>query len=118
MQKTIFVPGMRCNRYISKSISLLLIVLIMQKTGGSLFLHNWTHTQNNTCGSHGLPAIAEELISCACIDDFYTPFVESPEQLIQLLPAIKIAFITVGDLPIPFSSRVFHSLRGPPFILA
>jgi hypothetical protein len=118
MQKTILCQGMKFNQYILKGISLFLIVLLMQKTVGGLYLHDWFHTQNNNCTSHELPTITERIASCTCIDDFYTPFAESPEQIIQAVPEIKTSFVAILDLPIPFSSRVFHSLRGPPFAIA
>jgi hypothetical protein len=109
---------MKYNRYISKCISLFLIVLLMQKAGGGLFLHDWLHAQNKTNASHQLPAVAEGVANCTCIDDFYVPFAETAGQIIQPVPEIKTEFVAVPDLPIPFSSKFFHSLRGPPVAIS
>jgi hypothetical protein len=109
---------MKFNRYISKWISLFLIVLLMQKAGGNLFLHDWLHAQSKTCTSHDQPAVAESIANCTCIDDFYSPFADIPDRIIQPVPLINTEFITPASLPIPFSVQIFHSLRGPPFSIS
>jgi len=86
----------------------------MQKTGGSLFLHEWLHVQNKNCSSHEFPAYSLISVGCSCIDDFYTPFAETPDPVIQPTIGLKTAFFAIPDLSIPFSPEIFHSLRGPP----
>src|SRR5258706_8799189 len=111
---------MRSNRYITKGISVLLIVILMQKTCGGLYLHNWLHSQNNpskSSASH-LPDIATDPGKCACIDDFYLPFTETPEQFIQPIPVIETGFVSVFKFSIPFEVKIFLSLRGPPSVVA
>ena len=85
----------------------------MLKAGGGLYLHNWLHSQKNIPASSNTPAIGQNAIACSCIDDFYIPFDETPEQPVQTPSTIKIEFVTSLTSLIP-SSKFFHSLRGPP----
>ena len=105
---------MRYNKSILKGISVFLIVLLMQKTEGSLYLHDWLHAQKITRPSNEFPSLTEKAIACTCIDDFYTPFAESPALVIQQPQTIQTVFVVIPALPIPFSPTNFHSLRGPP----
>src|SRR5258705_13645897 len=111
---------MRSNRYITKGLSVLLIIVLVQKTIGGLYLHNWLHAQNNSSGSlasHS-PAIIAHTGNCTCIDDFYIPFTETPQQFIQPIPVIETGFVAVLQFSIPFTVKFFHSLRGPPSFIA
>ena len=90
----------------------------MQKTGGGLYLHNWLHAPNGRLANSGLPAIGQDALSCTCLDDFYIPFSETPEQVVQIPATIQIEFVTVPILSIPFAQKFFHSLRGPPSTIA
>ena|SRR5882724_2002478 len=105
---------MRTNKHIQKCISVLLIIILMQKAGAGLYLHNWLHSQKNIPSSSGAPVIGQNTIACSCIDDFYVPFAETPEQLVQAPYTIKIEFVASLISFIPSSSKFFHSLRGPP----
>jgi hypothetical protein len=86
----------------------------MQKAGMGLYLHNRLHTQKNIPSSSDTPAIGQNAIGCTCIDDFYLPFVEAPEQLVKTPCTIRIEFVASLISFIPSSSKFFHSLRGPP----
>ncbi len=114
MQKTIFATAMRANRYIIKGISILLIVLLMQKTGGGLYLHNWLHAKNTRTASSDHVIIKQESTSCSCIDEFYLPFAEAPQTLTSAVVVPKTGFFAAITASIPTVSKTFQSLRAPP----
>jgi hypothetical protein len=87
---------------------------MVQKTAGGLYLHNWLHSQNSIPFSADKPAIGQNILSCSCINDFYLPFAEAPEQLVQNPCAVKNEFIVSLKSLVPSCSKFFHSLRGPP----
>ena len=111
---------MRSNRYITKGISILLIVILLQKTSGGLYLHNWLHSQPNTSRNTAsdLPVIIPDPGTCTCIEDFYIPFTETAEQVIQPIPVVETGFVAVLQFSFPFELKFFHSLRGPPSAIA
>jgi hypothetical protein len=109
---------MKVKQYISKCFSLFLIILLLQKSGGGLVLHEWLHIQNNPCVSHEHPEVVASVPNCNCIDDYYMPFAEPPATIVQPVLPSKKEFVAIPQLPIPFSLTFFHSLRGPPFSIA
>jgi hypothetical protein len=109
---------MRSNQSILKGISLLLIILLMQKSGLGLYLHDWLHAQNQNFPSQKHLAVIDKGATCSCIDDFNMPLAETPASVTGLIPEIKRSFLSILEFPIPFSSRYYSSLRGPPTNLA
>jgi hypothetical protein len=118
LQITIFVTGMKFSRRISKFISLFLIVVMMQKTVVGLYLHNWLHTPCSQTETSKAPGISLSGINCTCIDDFYLPFSETPEQVVPTIPVIETGFTAVLQFSIPFTEKILPSLRGPPSVPA
>ncbi len=114
MQKTIFAAAMRPNRYIIKGISILLIVLLMQRTGGGLYLHNWLHAKNTRSASSDQVILKQEGASCSCIDEFYLPFAEAPQTLTSAIVVPKTGVFVAITVSIPTVSKAFQSLRAPP----
>jgi hypothetical protein len=108
---------MRGKQYISKCISILLLVVLLQKAGGGLVLHDWLHVQS-TCTSHDDPVVTETAINCSCIDDFYMPFTGAPETFIEPLVTIPAEFAAIPPIAIPYSLPAYHSLRGPPVTIS
>ncbi|HMJ46652.1 MAG TPA: hypothetical protein VK498_04950 [Ferruginibacter sp.] len=105
---------MRANRNIRKGISMLLILVFMQKAGGGLFLHNFLHFQKIEPVSDVTTSLKHTISSCSCIEDFYVPFTETPQQTVHSPCRIHFEFVTPHSALIPFSAKFFHSLRGPP----
>lgn len=105
---------MRGNGYIGKCISTFLILTFLLKAGGVLVLHDWLHAQSNVSRSTDIPGVGQKGITCTCIDDFYVPFTETPEQVVQIPDPIRIEFVASLTSSIPSFSKFFHSLRGPP----
>ena len=79
-----------------------------------LYLHNWLHTQKNIPFLSDTPVFGQNTIACSCIDDFYIPFHETPEHVVQTQGAIKTEFVVSLISLVPSSWNFFHSLRGPP----
>jgi hypothetical protein len=99
-------------------ISVLLVLVLLQKTVGGLYLHNWLHTSAAKTEKHipGSPEITATSKDCSCIDDFYVPFIESAEQLVASVPPATIVCLSPLKTAIPYRGKDFHSLRGPPAI--
>ncbi len=92
----------------------------MQKTIGALYLHNSLHSQKDpfhSSASH-LPVIITDPGSCTCIDDFCVPFTTTLLQVDEPLPVIETEFIAALESSTSFAVKVFHSLRGPPSVMA
>jgi hypothetical protein len=109
-----FTLSMRSNRLTVKSFAIILLLLFCQKVGGGLYLHNWLHANacKETSQSTGSTVTG---YNCSCIDDFSMPFADNPETIYQRVPLIETEFLHPGISFVPFSSRLFHSLRAPPF---
>lgn len=106
------------NRRIKNFISVLLLVLTLQKAGYGLILHNWLHAQKTTTSSFGKNGIGEVTSNCNCVDDFYTPFMEAEVVIVPTIPPVEIEFVALLKTPVPFFAEFFHSLRGPPHFIA
>jgi hypothetical protein len=86
----------------------------MQKAGGGLYLHNFLHFQKIDPTEEAATSFKHTISSCSCIDDFYVAFTETPEQPVQTPYRINVEFVTPFSSLIPFSTKFFYSLRGPP----
>jgi len=105
---------MRSNRLTVKSFAIILLLVFCQKAGGGLYLHNWFHATacKETPQSTGARVTG---YNCSCIDDFSMPFADNPETVYQPAPTIEPEFVPSEKSFVPVSSKLFHSLRAPPF---
>src|SRR5580765_1874819 len=108
---------MRSNRFVIKSIAILLLLVFSQKIGLGIHLHNWLHV-NNCKPSSSQPAANTISYSCNCIDDFSMPFAEPVTEIVTLIPIAHQSFISFYTQPLSIFFPVYNSLRAPPSILS
>lgn len=106
---------MRRISLFKKLISFFLLLVFLQKAGGTLFLHNALHTKN--CNSEFPAGHHEKNISaanCTCIDDFMMPFAGSSEIIIPSIPVVHQQIHIAYSEQLYFHTSLFSSLRAPP----
>jgi hypothetical protein len=104
---------MKFKQPIIKLVSIVMLFVLTQKVAGGLFLHNWLHSSKNTLVlAHGEKAISQ--YNCSCIDDFYVPFTESVKFSVEPPQFLTADHLAKEEQKIPFSSKLFTSLRAPP----
>ena len=100
---------------IKKLISILLLLVLIQKMGGGLYFHNYFHAIGNIELSDKAQVNASHVnYSCNCIDDFYLPFTEPAAEPILFHPVSYRSFNSTYIQPHSVSERFFNSLRAPP----
>jgi hypothetical protein len=103
------------NRIITKLTTLVLILVLSQKMGMSLYLHNWLHASNSHTTSPPKPISGQEIqFACGCINDFNLPFTETvfPDLPAPVITVHKPHSEPVYSFPAVF--KYFRSLRAPP----
>lgn len=104
---------------IKKIISVLLLLILIQKMGGGLYLHNYFHVTGNIELSDKTELNASHVnYSCNCIDDFYLPFTGPSAELVLLVPVSHVSFASTYIQSHSVSALFFNSLRAPPACLA
>jgi hypothetical protein len=88
-------------------------LIFCQKVAGGLYLHNWLHANACKQMSH-TPGEVVTGYNCSCIDDFSMPFAETSEAIVQTISSTEVEFVSLYKSLIPFSTSLFHLLRGPP----
>jgi hypothetical protein len=106
------------NRHIAKCTSIVLIVILMQKVGGGLFLHNWLHEQSKNNSQTTSPAVSQHSLNCSCIDDFNLPFTGAEEPVIEKQTPRTTEFFSVYHSSASVPLILFFSLRAPPAYLS
>jgi hypothetical protein len=98
---------------IKKLISILLLLILSQKMGAGLYLHNLFHTKDYKHSST-LPNNKSVKFACNCIDDFTTLFAET--EILELSHVTPFYFDhnSIYKWPISASFHFFNSLRAPP----
>ena len=102
----------------ARIVSLLLILVFMQKLGLELWLHNLLHETTPihavATGERGKPAVTHQAIQCSCLEDALMPFTET--EPIAAVPAPKqlIAVFLNSYSFLSATDRQYSSLRGPP----
>ncbi|MGC4035180.1 MAG: hypothetical protein QM764_04400 [Chitinophagaceae bacterium] len=104
---------MRLRQPIIKALSVIMILVMMQKIAGGLYLHNWLHIPKNVATvAHSDKIIGQ--YNCSCIDDFYVPFTEAQTFSVQTPFTIQENYFVNAVNQLPVVGKHFHSLRGPP----
>ena len=109
---------MRPNQFITKSIAFICLLVLSQKMGAGLYLHNLFHNKYFTQSSSAFPDTHKIFYACNCIDDFTMPFTETNSVE---LPGIAVAYfdhVSFFKEPVSFSFHFFNSLRAPPVAVA
>ena len=108
---------MRPDRKIQNILAIFFLLMLGQKTGAGLALHNIFHTKNY----NQTPANSDGTTSnysCNCIDDFTMPFAETEAVNIPLAPVSYFEFISFYNVTESYTSDLFNSLRAPPAVQA
>jgi hypothetical protein len=104
---------------IKKLISILLLIILIEKKGGGLFLHNYFHSVKNIEQTNTASVQLNKVnYNCNCLDDFYLPFTEPVNETISFVPVLHQSFNSSYIQPFSIFFRIFNSLRAPPVSLA
>jgi len=100
---------------IKKLISIVLLVILIQKMGGGLYLHNYFHAPAK---SEPAPVAHVQFsglnYNCNCLDDFYLPFTEPANETMSFVAVPHQSFNSSYVQPTSTFYRIFNSLRAPP----
>jgi hypothetical protein len=99
-------------------VSLLLILVFLQKLGGELWVHDWLHVKQESrslvLAEKGKLVVQNHRIICNCLEDAMMPMVQADSILFEPGSiALTDVFLThyTSFLSI---NKEFSSLRGPP----
>ena len=106
------------HRNITKFIAVLFLLMLGQKTGVGIFLHNVLHTSEHKNSSGTTPDTSTINFACNCIDDFSSPFEETITVSLTFPITHKESLITFSPQSAPAAFYLFSSLRAPPVSLA
>src|SRR6266536_2923787 len=100
---------------IKKLISILLLIILIQKMGGGLYLHNYLHSINTIEQNNAAQVQFSNVnYNCNCLDDFYLPFTEPFHETISFIAVSHQSFNPSYIQSACTFFRIFNSLRGPP----
>jgi hypothetical protein len=107
---------MKFNRYISKGLAVVFLLLLGQKFGVGLFLHNVFHvTEQKAETSSNDNAIS---FACNCVDDFSSPFTATENINLPIANSYPVVLFSFHEQFVPASFYLFNSLRAPPSFIA
>ncbi len=108
---------MKLNKYIAKGLAVLFLLMLGQKFGVGLFLHNVLHVTetNKEASSSNDNAIS---YACNCIDDFSSPFTEAEHIDLATFPSYPVVVFSFIEQNIPAAFYLFSSFRAPPVFIA
>jgi hypothetical protein len=101
-------------------VSLLLILVFLQKLGMELWVHDWLHETNIAHliipAAKGKPVVQHHKVICNCLEDAMMPLVEA--KAIRCEPvSVRLTTIFVAHYSSYLSGdKEFSALRGPPAI--
>jgi len=99
---------------IRKIAALLLVFVLIQKTGMGLFLHNVLHASSAKASLPNDDDKSGVSYNCSCLDDFLAPFEESEIPFIAhpiIAHSSPVVFYITTDT---HAFCITPSLRGPP----
>ena len=109
---------MKPNHFITKFIALLCLVVLSQKMGAGLYLHNLFHNKDFKQSSAALQDNKSVRFACNCIDDFTMPFMETDEVGLPAIASSYFDHVSFYKESVSFSFHFFNSLRAPPVAVA
>jgi hypothetical protein len=102
----------------ARIVSLLLILVFLQKLGLELWLHNLLHETTTihavASGDKGKPVVAHQAFQCSCLEDVLMPFTETDRFVAVPTPKQLIAVFVNSYSFHSAADREYSSLRGPP----
>lgn len=99
---------------IKKIAALLLVIVLIQKTGMGLFLHNVLHASSAKSSLPNDDDKSGVSYTCSCLDDFLAPFEESEVPFIAHPIATHSSPVVFYIATYTHSFCISPSLRGPP----
>ena len=109
---------MKLNRHIAKFVAFLFLLMLGQKTGVGLLLHNLFHTTEYKESATTTSEDKAISYACNCIDDFSSPVDETVSFELPVLVAYQSVYISLSQQSSPAAFYLFNSLRGPPASVA
>jgi hypothetical protein len=110
---------MKWKRHIIQSLAIVFLLLLGQKFGVGLFLHNVFHvTEQN---ESAIPSSSNDnaiSYACNCIDDFSSPFDETETINIPTVVHYSVVLFSFYQQSFFSSFYLFNSLRAPPSLVA
>jgi len=104
---------MHHSRLVKNFLAIVFLVLLSQKIGFGLFVHNASHSQF-VCKNSSGQQVTLINFHCNCIDDFSMPFTSAVDGIQPVVDRIYSNFITPTVEQLPQQFQFFSSLRGPP----
>ena len=109
---------MNPDKLITKFVAFLFLLMLGQKVGVGLFLHNLLHAseykESAATGSDD-KAIS---YACNCIEDFSMPIVEEKSIVLSAINIYPDVFVSIYHQFVPTAFFLFSSLRAPPVSVA
>ena len=102
----------------ARIVSLLLILVFLQKLGVELWVHAWLHETTNThslvSAQKGKPVLQHHHVICNCLEDAMMPLVETdPIRYDPVSTQLTAVFVSHYSSYLS-GEKEFSSLRGPP----
>lgn len=105
---------MRKRQVIKQVSTIFLILVLSQKMGAGLYIHNWLHAPHSKQAASSPASPKDVRYACNCLNDFYIPFTET-EQPVIWFPVFTTYYEPAAPAcAIPSVYKYFHSLRAPP----
>ena len=109
---------MKLNGHTAKFVAFLFLIMLGQKSGAGLLLHNLFHTSDFNESAKSKTDNKAISYACNCIDDFSLPL-EEPADIISPASIIyKNELISFCPQTAPAAFYLFNSLRAPPAFVA
>ncbi len=102
----------------ARIVSLLLILVFLQKLGVELWVHDWLHettaTHSVVRAEKGKPIVQHHQVICNCLEDAMMPLVQTdPIQYDPVSVQLTDVFLTHYSSYLS-GDKEFSALRGPP----
>lgn len=102
----------------ARIVSLLLILVFIQKLGMELWVHNWLHetvtTHADIAARKGKPVIQHHQVICNCLEDAMVPLIETNSIQYGPVSMDLIAIFLSNYSSYLSGNKEFSALRGPP----
>ena len=102
---------MKPKQFITKFLAFICLLVLSQKMGVGLYLHNLLHSKDYKASAAGNRTAQ---YSCNCIEDFTMPFTETNVVELPTVVDSHFEYTSFYKETILFSFHFYNSLRAPP----